>query len=139
LTPRQKDLVQSSFAKVVPIADEAAVFFYDDLFRRDPELRALFKGDMAEQGRMLMKMLGTIVGQLKDWKTAAPAVKSLGHRHVTYGVKMIDYDTVGAALIATLEKGLGDAFTPEVREAWVACYSVVSGQMLDAAKDAAAV
>jgi hemoglobin-like flavoprotein len=130
MTPRQQDLVQSTFAKVVPIADQAAVIFYDDLFARDPSLRNMFPDEMSEQRRKLMAMLGTAVTNLKQWDKVAAAVQALGNRHIAYGVQPSHYDLVGASLIATLEKGLGDDFTPEVREAWIACYQVVSAEML---------
>ncbi len=136
MTPTQQDLVQSSFAKVAPIADQAAVIFYDDLFARDPRLRSLFPDDMTEQRRKLMAMLGTAVANLKSWDSIAAAVRALGARHVGYGVVASDYETVGAALIATLAKGLGDAFTPDTREAWIACYAAVSAEMLSAAPGA---
>lgn len=132
MTPAQQALVQASFAKVAPIADTAATLFYDDLFARDPRLRALFKGDMAEQRRKLMVMLGTAVANLGRWHTIAAAVRALGQRHIAYGVRPSDYDTVGAALIATLEKGLGDAFTADVRDAWLACHTAVTAEMLSA-------
>jgi hemoglobin-like flavoprotein len=132
MTSAQQVLVQTSFAKVVPIADVAATLFYEDLFQRDPGLRALFKRDMTEQRQKLMAMLGTAVANLGNWGKIAPAVQALGQRHAAYGVKPADYDTVGKALIATLEKGLGDAFTPEVRDAWLACYSVVAAEMTGA-------
>jgi hemoglobin-like flavoprotein len=134
MTPAQQALVQASFAKVVPIADTAATLFYDDLFRRDPRLRALFKADLAEQRQKLMAMIGTAVANLGNWASIAPAVAALGQRHGAYGVKTDDYDTVGKALIATLEKGLGDAFTPQVREAWLACYAAVASEMMAGAE-----
>jgi nitric oxide dioxygenase len=130
MTPEQTKLVQESFAKVTPIADQAAILFYDDLFERDPTLRPLFKGDMPEQRRKLMAMLATVVANLTAWDTIAPAVEALGQRHATYGVRAEHYATVGAALLATLEKGLGAGFTPEVRDAWIACYNQVSAGML---------
>ena len=129
MTPEQMDLVQSSFARVAPIADQAAVIFYDDLFQRDPELRPLFKHDMAEQRRKLMAMLATAVANLKTWDKVEGAVHALGERHRGYGVQPKDYETVGAALIATLEKGLGAEFTGETRAAWIACYTVVAAGM----------
>jgi hemoglobin-like flavoprotein len=132
MTPAQQDLVQSSFAKVAPIADQAAIIFYDDLFARDPSLRSLFPDDMTEQRQKLMTMLATAVANLKSWETIAAAVQALGARHVAYGVQQGHYDTVGASLITTLEKGLGDEFTPEVREAWIACHQAVSAEMLTA-------
>jgi hemoglobin-like flavoprotein len=137
MTPAQQALVQASFAKVVPIADTAATLFYEDLFRRDPSLRALFKEDMAEQRRKLMAMIGTAVAGLGNWASIAPAVAALGERHVAYGVRTEHYDAVGRALITALQKGLGDAFTPEVKEAWLACYAAVAAEMVAGAKASA--
>jgi hemoglobin-like flavoprotein len=134
MTPDQRTLVQASFAKVVPIADTAATLFYDDLFRRDPSLRALFKEDMAEQRRKLMATIGTAVAALGDWDSIAPAIAALGQRHAAYAVRTEHYDTVGKALITALQKGLGDAFTPEVKEAWLACYAAVAAEMIAGAK-----
>jgi hemoglobin-like flavoprotein len=79
-------------------------------------------------------MIGTAVANLGNWANIAPAVAALGQRHADYGVKIEDYDTVGKALIATLEKGLGDAFTPEVRAAWLACYAAVAAEMVNGAQ-----
>jgi hemoglobin-like flavoprotein len=134
MTPAQQALVQASFAKVVPIADTAASLFYEDLFRRDPSLRALFKEDMTEQRQKLMATIGTAVASLGDWGNIAPAIGALGQRHAAYGVTTEHYDTVGKALIATLKKGLGDAFTPEVRAAWLACYAAVAAEMIGGAQ-----
>jgi hemoglobin-like flavoprotein len=131
LTPSQKLLVRTSFAKVEPIADIAAVMFYEELFERDPRLRHLFKNDMLEQRRKLMQMLAVAVEHLDDWETIATAVRALGKRHRGYGVSPADYDTVGAALIAALERGLGPDFTPDVREAWLACIAAIASEMLD--------
>jgi hemoglobin-like flavoprotein len=129
MTPEQATLVRDSFAKVSPIAVQAAAMFYDRLFVLDPSLRALFKGDMNEQGRKLMAMIGTAVGNLDRLDAIVPAVRDLGRRHVGYGVKQADYDTVAEALLWTLEQGLGDDFTPDTKAAWVSVYTVLAGEM----------
>lgn len=136
MTPEQQVLVQTSFAKVAPMADTAASLFYEDLFRRNPRLRSLFRPNMAEQRQKLMSMLGTAVANLRDWEKIEAAVQALGRRHVEYGVDAADYETVGAALIATLEKGLGADFTPDVRAAWLACYAEITAEMLRGAATA---
>jgi hemoglobin-like flavoprotein len=133
MTPKQVELVQGSWKKVLPIADTAAAIFYKKLFELDPALKALFKGDMKEQGRKLMAMISVAVTGLTRLDTIVPAVQDLGRRHVGYGVKDKHYDTVATALVYTLEKGLSDAFTPEVKEAWVTTYGVLSKTMKDAA------
>jgi hemoglobin-like flavoprotein len=131
VTPDQKLLVQDSFRLVVPIADTAAELFYGRLFELDPSLRMLFRGDMREQGRKLMQMLTVAVRGLDTLEAVVPAVQALGRRHATYGVQPQHFDTVGAALLWTLERGLGAAFTPDVRDAWAAVYELLSSVMKD--------
>lgn len=138
MTPQQIELVKSSWAKVVPIKDTAAELFYTQLFTLDPALKPLFKGDMKEQGRKLMSMIAVAVNALDKLDTIVPAVQDLGKRHVGYGVKAAHYDTVAAALLWTLGQGLGDAFTPAVKDAWVAAYTVLATTMKDAAATVAA-
>ena len=89
MTPQQIDLVQKSFAQVQPIADAAADLFYGRLFELDPSLRPMFRGDMKQQGRMLMSVLGIAVNGLRNLETLAPVVRKLGARHTGYGVKTL--------------------------------------------------
>ena len=138
MNTKQIELVQSSFAQVAPIAGIAASLFYDRLFELDPALRGMFRGDMAEQGRKLMTMIGTVVGSLKSLDRIVPGIQALGARHAGYGVRDEHYDVVGAALLWTLAKGLGAAFTDEVRDAWAAAYTLLANTMKDAAAEAAA-
>lgn len=129
MTPEQKQLVQATFAKVAPIADDAAAMFYARLFELDPSLRPMFKGDMREQGRKLMRMIGVAVNGLDRLDALVPAVQQLGTRHAGYGVRDEHYDTVATALVWTLERGLGPAFTEEVKEAWVTVYGILASTM----------
>lgn len=133
LTQAQIALVQNSFAVVAPIADDAAALFYRRLFEIDPTLKAMFKSDMAEQRRHLMQMLSAAVKGLNHIERLIPVVEDLGRRHVNYGVEEHHYDTVGNALLWTLEKGLGAAFTPDVREAWATVYGLLASTMARAA------
>jgi hemoglobin-like flavoprotein len=126
-------LVQHSFAQVVPIADQAADLFYARLFQLDPSLRAMFKGDMREQKGKLMTMLRMVVVGLTQMEELVPAVQALGRRHAGYGVAEAHYATMGAALLWTLEQGLGAAFTPEVAAAWATVYTLLAGTMKAAA------
>ena len=135
MTPQQIDLVQSSFKKVVPIAGTAADLFYDRLFEIAPEVRSMFPQDLSEQKKKLMAMLSTAVAGLSRLDTLMPAVQALGRRHGGYGVKAQHYASVGSALLWTLEKGLGEAFTPEVKDAWATTYIVLSTTMMNAANE----
>ncbi len=136
LTVRQKDLVQGTFASIATIADDAAILFYQRLFELDPSLRPMFRGDMAEQRKKLMQMITAAVKGLDRLEQLVPVVQSMGRRHAGYGVQESHYETVGAALLWTLEAGLGRQFTPEVKEAWAAVYGLLATTMKDAARDA---
>ena len=138
VTVAQKTLVQESFAKIVPIADDAAALFYTRLFELDPSLRQMFKSDMAEQRKKLVQMLTAAVKGLDRLDQLVPVVQDLGRRHARYGVADAHYDTVGAALLWTLEKGLGEAFTPDTKEAWATVYGILAGTMKEAAREALA-
>jgi hemoglobin-like flavoprotein len=137
MTPEQKELVQTTFATVAPMADAAAAMFYARLFELDPRLRSLFTGDMTEQGRKLMRMIGMAVNGLDRLDELVPAVRQLGIRHAGYGVTDDHYGTVAAALLWTLEHGLGADYTPAVEEAWITVYSVLATTMKEAAASVA--
>jgi hemoglobin-like flavoprotein len=136
VTERQKTLVQESFATIAPIADDAAALFYRRLFEIDPSLRPMFPGEMSEQRKKLMQMITAAVKGLDRLEQLVPVVRDLGRRHAGYGVKDEHYGTVGAALLWTLEKGLGAAFTPETKEAWAAVYGLLAFTMQRAAREA---
>ena len=134
LTAAQKTLVQDSFATITPIADDAAVLFYRRLFELDPSLERMFRGDMREQRRKLMQMLSAAVKGLDRLEQLVPVVEDLGRRHAKYGVADAHYDTVGAALLWTLEMGLGAAFTADVKDAWATVYGLLAETMKAAAR-----
>jgi hemoglobin-like flavoprotein len=136
MTPEQITLVQDSFAKVRPIADTAADLFYGRLFEIAPAVRPMFPEDMREQKKKLMAMLGLAVTNLDKPDTVVPALQKLGRQHVAFGTRAAHYEPVGAALLWTLEQGLGPDFTPAVREAWVETYGLVAGVMRAAAAEA---
>jgi len=131
MTTEKKRLVQETFAQVVPIADQAAALFYGRLFELDPSLRPLFKGDLAQQGKKLMQTIGYCVGKLDTLDEIVPAVKDLGRKHAGYGVAESSFQTVGAALLWTLDKGLGPVFTPDVKAAWTEVYGILSATMIE--------
>ena len=130
MTPDHVKLVQDSFAKIGPIADTAAALFYNRLFEIAPEVKTLFRGDMIEQGRKLMKTLTIVVNGLGNLDSILPAARALAKRHVTYGVRPSHYTLVGEALLWTLEGGLGSEWTPDLRTAWSAAYATISNFMI---------
>jgi len=132
MTPQQIALVQTSFAKVVPIAGTAADLFYDRLFETAPEVRRMFPDDLSVQKMKLMVMLGTAVNGLTHLDSLMPVVCTLGERHAGYGTKVEHFTPVGSALLWSLEQGLGDDFTPDVADAWATAYGMLSQAMIDA-------
>jgi hemoglobin-like flavoprotein len=130
MTPTQVKLIQESFTKVAPIAEQAAALFYGRLFEIAPDVKPLFKGDMTEQGRKLMGTLAVVVNGLGDLDAILPAASALAKRHVAYGVTPSHYAPVGAALLWTLERGLGAQWTQELAAAWAAAYATLSGFMI---------
>lgn len=137
MTPAQGQMVQASFAGLAPAADAVAEIFYHEFFALDLGLRKLFNGDLSRQGRRLMTMIGTAVASLDDLNSIVPTLRELGCRHACYGVKAADYSTAACALVAALEQGLGIGSTPAVREAWVARYWALAGEMKAGARTGA--
>jgi hemoglobin-like flavoprotein len=129
----QQKLVWTSFAKLAVMPEVAAALFYERLFAANPSLRPLFKNDMRIQGVKLMTTIALVVYNLPDPSQVLPAIRDLAVRHVEYGVKPADYDTLRDALLWTLGQVLGEDFTPAVREAWTLCYDELAGEMKAAA------
>lgn len=134
MNPETVALVQNSWKKVAVIAPQAAHLFYQNLFTADPGLKPLFKGDMDKQGKELMQMIGAAVGKLNDLEILVPVLQGLAQRHVGYGVQPVHYQTVGQALLQTLEQGLDGDFTPDVKAAWSNIYGAMADVMIAAAK-----
>lgn len=133
ITPRQIQLVRSSFMEIEPVASQAAHLFYTKLFEYAPELRPLFKKDIHSQGRMLMATLKVAVKGLNDLNALVPVLERLAKQHVSYGVKPEDYAPVGNALLWALKQGLGEKWTPEMRTAWVDTFRLMATTMKRAA------
>lgn len=138
MTSDQVNLVQHSFAKVVPVADQAATLFYERLFETTPAVKPLFHGDMIEQRRKLVATVAAVVAELGNLEAVLPAASALAKRHVGYGVKPEHYESVGSALLWTLERCLSDAWTRELASAWSAAYGTLSGFMIGEAYGPAA-
>jgi hemoglobin-like flavoprotein len=133
MTPDQVKLVQQSFARVAPISEQAATIFYDRLFEVAPQVRAMFPSDMSEQRKKLMATLAVVVNGLSNLEAVLPAASALAKRHVAYGAEPAHYPVVGGALLWTLEKGLGEAWTPDVAAAWTSAYGTLSTYMISEA------
>lgn len=136
MTPQKIALVKNTYAQVEAIADTAAELFYGRLFEVAPAVKPLFKNDMKAQGRMLLSAIGLVVRGLENPEKILPAVQAMGERHNRYGALPQHYPVVGDCLLWTLEQGLGESFTPDVKAAWAEAYALLSGLMIDAQKNA---
>ena len=134
MPPEHRQLVADTWKQVAPIADTAANLFYSRLFEIDPSTRKLFRAtDMAEQRKKLLQTLSFVINGLDHLDVLVSKVEDLGRRHADYGVTDAHYESVGAALLWTLEQGLGRAWTPAVASAWTEVYGMLSGIMRNAA------
>lgn len=135
MNPSTIDNVQRTFNIIAPISDDAAALFYSKLFELDPSLKSMFSGDMAEQGKKLMKILGVAVSSLNNLEAIVPAVQDLGRRHVKYGVRPQHYNTVAEAILWMLAQTLGATFTPAIKQSWTEVYTVLAETMIAAANE----
>ena len=139
MTPDQKTILRDTWRSVTPIADQAAQIFYDRLFEIDPDTQPLFANTaMPQQRTKLMKAIGAVIDGLDELDRLVPTIEALGRRHAGYGVTDAQYFSVGAALLWTLEQGLGEAWTPEAAEAWSAAYTLQADIMRQAAAETVA-
>jgi len=132
---KQIMLVQSTWELVHPNAETAAQIFYNKLFELDPSLRGLFRNDIAEQGKLLLQMMGIAVRGLDQASVLLPIVRTLGRRHAVYGVQSRHYDLFGEAFMWMLKSGLAERFTTEVEAAWAAAYQLISRTMQSASDE----
>ena len=137
MTQKQVELVKATWTLVATM-DPVVVggLFYNRLFEIAPQVKHMFRGEMPEQSKKLMAMIGFVINKLDKLDDIIAEVAKLGQRHGGYGVKPEHYTIVGSALIWTLEKGLGEVWTEQVKIAWVDCYTILSEAMINAAAEA---
>ena len=130
MIPARRQLVSASWKSLAPNGPAVGAIFYRRLFEIDPNLRSMFSAvTMDDQIHKLVTMLDLVIHWLDLPERLVPVLKKLGEQHATYGVKDEHYEKVGAALLGTLEEGLGDKFTPELRGAWTEAFLLISSLM----------
>jgi nitric oxide dioxygenase len=136
MTQKQKDLVKSTWALVATI-DPVVVgsLFYNHLFKIAPQVKHMFRNPIDGQSKKLLAMIGYIIAKLDRIETIVPEIEKLAKKHSAYGVKPEHYATVGDALLWTLEKGLGEHWNEEVKEAWTTCYVLLSNVMINVSEE----
>jgi len=130
MMPARRQLVVESWKSLAPNGAEVGAGIYRRLFEIDPSLRVLFAGAvMEEQVQKAVTMMDMIVQWLDVPDRLVPVLKQLGERHAKYGVRDEHYGKMGAAILGSLEEGLGERFTPEVKGAWTEAFLLISSLM----------
>ena len=132
MTTQQIELVQQSWEKVRPMAQEAGELFYAHLFEAAPQVRSMFTTDIKVQANKLTYMLDYIVSKLKNIESIQRDITKMAARHNTYGAQPAHYALVGQCLLKTLKQGLGENWNDELQTAWIAAYSILSDAMINA-------
>jgi hemoglobin-like flavoprotein len=136
--PLNVPLLRRSFALVIERQPRLTTRFYEILFDRHPEARALFGRSSGDaQARMLQEALVAVMDHLDDAGWLEQTLGALGRKHLEYGVTDEMYDWVGASLLAALEEAAGEEWTDDVAAAWNEAYGAVAGLMKASASAAA--
>ena len=136
ITSDEIAVIRDSFAHLHRRKAETAAMFYARLFEIAPEVRPLFKDDLAVQRAALMEFLAVAMAVLHDPQGLTLLLQKLGRSHRGYGVEERHYDFIGQALIWTLRQSLGAAFTPQLEQAWLGLYSDMANVMATAGRTA---
>lgn len=115
-------LVQQSFALLEPALEPLMDLFFARLFQMEPSLRNLFPNDLSHHKRIFCRTLALIICEMEELAQLDTRVEELGKLYIALGLDAGAYDTLGAALVWTVEIGLGEAFTLEMRTAWSLFY-----------------
>ncbi len=136
MTPEQINLVRTSFDAIWPIHRKFADVFYNRFFELAPDARRLFPADLERQQLKLMDMIAAIVGALEQREVFQSLISHTGRQHAQFGARSSDFVAFGSALMWSLEQQFGDAFMPELKEAWLMLYDVVQNEMIQSAVNA---
>ena len=134
LTTAQIDLIRDSFHRLDPDVETASELLYQRLFEITPELRSMFRSDMAGQGMQFMSTLGVILQHLDDPQALRPHLEHLAQGHAAYGVKPEHFRLMGQALIWTMRKTLGERFPEGAAAAWETAYELLAREMVQMAE-----
>lgn len=126
----EKALLEVSFDRLQSDFDQFSMYFYEALFRRDPELRSMFREDLLGQGMKFMTTLREISLHINDAGRETERLRELGRYHANLGVTPEDFSPMEEALIDTLKHTLKDEFTPELETAWRKAYADMSTVMI---------
>jgi hemoglobin-like flavoprotein len=123
-------LVRESLSKIRARLVPASMAFHENMFTIEPELRVLFRTDLASQGMRFMSTLATIADLLGNPEALGPELEGLAKAHAKIGVRAAHFTPMGMALMVTLAETLREEFTPRLQEAWHAAYDHFAAEMI---------
>lgn len=129
MQPDSAARVRQSWALVLPRRKTVCRDFYQRLFARYPELRPLFKVEIAEQADLFVTMINTVISALEHPQRVRPLIETLGARHADYGVHSEDYAKFEEVLLETLSDTLEDELDAEGLAAWRQVFEELSETM----------
>lgn len=134
--PSSVNRVRASYAEVSLQADRLVDRFYQLLFERNPDVRALFPADMARQKQHLIAALGLICKNIDCLDILEGSLMDLGAQHVAYGAKPEHYPLVRDCLLDSIQECSGQGWTPQLRGDWFEALNAICTIMLrGAARD----
>ncbi len=122
MTTTQQQLVRATFAQLMEHHDRVAELLYQELFRLEPKSKSLFRGNIDDQKKKLMRMLTIAVENINNIKELQPMLYNLGMIHQSFGIEPHHFVSFGEALMFALRNVLKESFTREVEESWRAAY-----------------
>jgi len=111
------------------------MLFYGRLFELAPQVRPLFRVDIATQSAKLMDTLKHLVSALDRFEELRPDLAELGRRHAEYKVEPAHYQVLVIALTWAFGQALDLEFDRETRGAWEQLLGAVSAVMIAGAAE----
>jgi hemoglobin-like flavoprotein len=104
--------------------------FYELLFSAQPELRALFPQDLAEQMTHFTNTLALVIEHLGRVTAVDADLRALGARHLQYGAQPQHYTIVRDLLVTAIEEQSGPDWNHQLAHDWRIAITMVIVPML---------
>lgn len=128
------DLLEQSFAEMSQHGDLLVRRFYEELFRRYPDVTVLFSNTtVEEQQQKLLAAIKLVVANIRNPRALNDALVNLGERHRAYGAQPEHYQAVKSTLLDVMKEISSTSWNEAKRSAWDSALEAVASTMLKAA------
>ncbi len=126
MTDKQLTIIKSSW-RMLRQVDPVLLgdVFYTRLFAQLPFLKTLFKAKPEEHYKTLIDMIGRIIARVNSLDELALEMAGMAQNYINPSFKTEHYRIFNEAFLWTLEKGLGNDWNDEVKNAWRSCFQSV--------------